>query len=289
MGIKERAIMFIEWQAQMGRVGAHRMIKDGSFILLDYVATVKETNEVFATTREEEAKKAGIYRAGGEYEPQLLVIGSGWFPKGLEEGLVGHDKGERLTIELSPDKAYGSRDPSKIRSYPIRKFRSEETRLQPGARVEIDGKLGVVRSIGAGRVQMDFNPPLAGKTLVYAVDITGVVDELASKVMALLHRRMPSVPVEKLKINLSGSAVSIEIPNEAFLMEGLQIIKRALFNDVTGFIADVSEVVFVENYAKEKKAEAEPTEGKTATEPAPQAEAQVQSASAPAEKGAQAQ
>lgn len=266
------------------------MIKDGSFILLDYVATVKETNEIFATTKEEEAKKAGIYRAGGEYEPQLLVVGSGWFPKGLEEGLVDHDKGEKFTIELSPDKAYGSRDPSKIRSYPIRKFRSEETRLQPGARVEIDGKLGVVRSIGAGRVQMDFNPPLAGKTLVYAVDITGVVDELTSRVMALLHRRMPSVPVEKLKIKVSGSTVTIEIPNEAFLIEGLQIIKRALFNDVTGFITDVNEVIFVENYAKEKKAETGPVEQKPPAEPAPQIEAQIQSASAPAEKGtAQAQ
>jgi len=264
------------------------MIKDGSFILIDYVATVKETNEVFATTKEEESRKAGIYRAGGEYEPQLLVVGSGWFPKGLEEGLVGHDKGEKLTIELSPDKAYGSRDPSKIRSYPIRKFRSEETRLQPGARVEIDGKLGVVRSIGAGRVQMDFNPPLAGKTLVYAVDITGVIDDMASRVMALLHRRMPSIPVEKLKVNLSGTTVSIEIPNEAFLMEGLQIIKRALFNDVTGFIADVNEVVFVENYAKERKAETGPAEGGTAAEPAPRVDAQIQSASAPADKGAQA-
>lgn len=264
------------------------MIKDGSFILLDYVSTVKETNEVFATTKEEEAKKAGIYRAGGEYEPQLLVIGSGWFPKGLEEGLVGHDKGEKLMVELTPDKAYGHRDPSKIRSYPIRKFRSEETRLQPGARVEIDGKLGVVRSIGAGRVQVDFNPPLAGKTLVYAVDIIGVIDEPASRVMALLHRRMPSVPADKLKVKVSGSSVTIEVPNEAFLIEGLQIIKRALFNDVTGFIADVNEVVFVENYVKEKKAETEPVEQKPPPELAPQVGSQIQSASASAEKGAQA-
>jgi peptidylprolyl isomerase len=261
------------------------MIKDGSFILMEYMATVKETNEVFAATKEEGAKKAGIYREGGDYEPQLLVVGSGWFPKGLEEGLMGHDKGENFTVELTPDKAYGSRDPSKIRSYPIRKFRSEETRLQPGARVEMDGKLGVVRSIGAGRVQVDFNPPLAGKTLVYAVEIKDVVEETTSKIMALTHRRIPSVPVEKFNLKVSDGTATIEIPNEAFLTEGLQIIKRAIFNDVTGFLHEVSAVVFIENYSKEKKTEKEMVEQKPAEaveqEPAPaQAEAQPPTAGA---------
>jgi FKBP-type peptidyl-prolyl cis-trans isomerase 2 len=265
------------------------MIKDGSFVLLDYVATIKETNDVFTSTREEEAKKADIYRAGEEYEPQLLVVGSGWFPKGLEEGLIGHDKGENFTVELTPEKAYGSRDPSKIRSYPIRKFRSKETRLQPGARVDIDGKLGVVRSIGAGRVQVDFNPPLSGKTLVYAVEIKDVVEEPTPRILALMHRRMPSVPVEKFNPRVSDGTVTIEIPNDVFLVEGLQIIKRAIFNDVTGFLPDVSAVVFIESYSKEKKGEKEPVEQKPLAEPAPQVEAPIQSAGAPAEEGAQAQ
>jgi len=269
------------------------MIKDGSFIFLDYVATVKETNEVFSATKEEEAKKAGIYREGGEYEPQLLVVGSGWFPKGLEEGLMGHDKGENFTVELTPEKAYGSRDPSKIRSYPIRKFRSEETRLQPGARVETDGKLGVIRSIGAGRVQVDFNPPLAGKTLIYAVEIKDVIEEEVPRILALMHRRMPSVPAEKFNLKVSDSAVSVEIPNEAFLMEGLQIIKRAIFNDVTGFLHDVNVVVFIENYSKETKVEKEKVEQKPTEaveqKQEPQVEAQLPTTSAPAEQGAQAQ
>ncbi|MGQ9514008.1 MAG: FKBP-type peptidyl-prolyl cis-trans isomerase [Thermoproteota archaeon] len=232
------------------------MIKDGSFVLLDYVATVKETNEVFSTTREE-AKKAGLFRAGEEYEPSLLIVGSAWFPRGLEESLTGHEKGEQLTIELAPEKAYGLRDASKIKSYPLRKFRNMNSKLQPGARVEIDNRIGVIRSIGAGRVQVDFNLPLAGKTLIYMVEIKDVIEGTVPKVLALLHRRIPSIPIEKFNVRFEGGNVTIEMPNEAFLIEGLQIIKRALFNDVAKFLPEVKEVVFVERYVKEEK---EPTE-----------------------------
>ncbi|MBO3802465.1 MAG: peptidylprolyl isomerase [Candidatus Brockarchaeota archaeon] len=245
------------------------MIKDGSFVLIDYVATVKETNEVFATTVEEEARKAGLFRAGEEYEPRLLVVGSAWFPRGLEESLVGHEKGEKLTVEVPPEKAYGARDASKIRSYPIRKFRNADSRLQPGAGVEVDNKLGVVRSVGAGRVQVDFNPPLAGKTLVYSLEIKDVIEEPVRKLAALLHRRVPSVPVERFKVGIEGSSASIEVPSEAFLIEGLQVIKRALFNDATRFVPELKEVVFVERYAKEEQ---RPAEKPAEAAPAPQAQ-----------------
>jgi peptidylprolyl isomerase len=244
------------------------MIGNGSFVLLDYVATVKETNEVFSTTKEEEAKKAGLFREGEYYEPRLLVVGSDWFPKGLEEGLVGHEKGEQLTIELPPEKAYGARDASKIRSYPLRKFKNVDSRLQPGARVDVDNRLGVVRSVGAGRVQVDFNPPLAGKTLIYSVEIKDVIEDPVQKILALLHRRIPSVPVERFNVQIEGSSVSIEVPNEAFLIEGLQVIKRALFNDATRFMPELSEIIFIERYAKVEKPQAEPAPEQQAPEAA---------------------
>ena len=50
-------------------------LEKGSFILIDYVAKVKETGEVFETTIEETAKKEHLYKEDKIYEPKLEVIG----------------------------------------------------------------------------------------------------------------------------------------------------------------------------------------------------------------------
>ncbi|MBS7617710.1 peptidylprolyl isomerase, partial [Candidatus Bathyarchaeota archaeon] len=55
----------------------------GDFILIDYVARVKDTNEVFDTTVEAEARKFNIYSSDVIYEPMLVVLGEGWVVNGL--------------------------------------------------------------------------------------------------------------------------------------------------------------------------------------------------------------
>jgi len=57
------------------------ILKKGDFILINYTARVKETNEVFDTTLEEVAKKEHLYKEGEIYEPKLVVIGEGWMLK----------------------------------------------------------------------------------------------------------------------------------------------------------------------------------------------------------------
>ena len=52
-------------------------IEKGDFILIDYVAKVKETGEVFDTTTEEVAKKERLYKEGEIYESKLVVVGEG--------------------------------------------------------------------------------------------------------------------------------------------------------------------------------------------------------------------
>ncbi|NLB76067.1 MAG: peptidylprolyl isomerase, partial [Crenarchaeota archaeon] len=50
-------------------------LQKGDFILIDYVAKVKETNEVFDTTKDEVAKTEHLHKEGEIYEPKLIVIG----------------------------------------------------------------------------------------------------------------------------------------------------------------------------------------------------------------------
>ncbi|UCD39437.1 MAG: FKBP-type peptidyl-prolyl cis-trans isomerase, partial [Candidatus Bathyarchaeota archaeon] len=133
----------------------------GEFLFIDYVAKVKETGEVFDTTIEEIAKKERLHKEGELHEPKLIVAGEGWLLKTLDEGLLGMELNKSATVEIPPDKAFGNRDPEKVRLVPLRRLTGKGITPQLGARIEFNGKLATVRTIGAGRVQLDFNPPLA--------------------------------------------------------------------------------------------------------------------------------
>ena len=58
----------------------------GSLILVDYTAKVKDSQEVFDTTIEEDAKKYSIHEPNVKYQPKLVSIGEVSYPvlKGLD-------------------------------------------------------------------------------------------------------------------------------------------------------------------------------------------------------------
>lgn len=79
-------------------------LQKNDFILIDYTAKVKETNEVFDTTKEETAKKEHLYKEGDIYEPKLVAIGEGWVLKALDESLTTMELNKPATVESPPKK-----------------------------------------------------------------------------------------------------------------------------------------------------------------------------------------
>jgi peptidylprolyl isomerase len=150
-------------------------------------------------------------------------------------------------------------------------------------RVEYEGKLAIVRTLGAGRVQLDFNPPLAGKTLVYEVTVHKKLETEEEKINALIHRRIPSVDVSKFEVKNKKTIVEIEVPEEAFYIEGLQAAKRGIAIDIQKFLAEKNTVAFTETFKKktptpekptvEKPPVEQPEEAKTQPPPAQSTEA----------------
>lgn len=239
-------------------------LEKGSLVLVDYTAKVKDTNEVFETTREEEAKKTDLYDPTRKYEPRLVSVGEAWVLKGLDEALAKSAVGDKMNVEVTPDKGFGERDPNKVRMIPQRKLGEKADEVRVGDVVELDDRTGIIRYIGSGRLQVDFNHRLAGKTLVYDVNVVKKLDTDNDRVTALIKRRIP-IEDSKVKFNLSGSTLEMELPEETYLAEGLQIIKRAVANDVFKFVPAVKDIKFVESYKApqpEKKEEAKPAEAK---------------------------
>jgi peptidylprolyl isomerase len=224
---------------------------------VDYTARIKDTNDVFDTTREEEAKKTSFYDPTHKYEPRIVSIGESWVLKGLDEALSNANVGDKLNIEVPPEKGFGKRDDTKIRMIPQRKLGDKADEVGVGDEIEIDNRRAIVRYIGSGRIQVDFNHRFAGKTLLYDANILKKLDSDSEKVSALVKRRM-GVEESKLEVNLAVPSLEIVLPEDTYLAEGLQIVKRAVANDIFKFVPTIKNIKFTETYqapAEQKKDE----------------------------------
>ncbi len=228
----------------------------GSLIFIDYTAKVKDSGEVFDTTVEEDAKKHSIHEQNVRYRPKLVSIGEISYPvlKGLDEALANTTVGDKLTVEVTPDKGFGERDPGKVRMISIRKLGDDAEKVSVGDTVEVDYKMGVVRFIGSGRVQVDYNHKYAGKTILFDVNVTGSLDTPSDKIDGILKNRL-LVEDSKIAFDLRDNEVSISVPEEIFRAEGLPITKYLIQDDVFKFVPTLEKVIFVETYVDKQDQE----------------------------------
>jgi peptidylprolyl isomerase len=234
-------------------------LQKGDFILINYTAKVKETNEVFDTTIEETSKKEHLHKEGEMYESKLVVIGEGWVLKALDESLTTMKPNKLQSVEIPPDKAFGPRDPEKVKRVPLKQLLAKDVHNPAiGMRIDYNGKMATIRSIGAGRVLLDFNPPLAGKTLIYEVTVDKKLETNEQKISALIHRRIPVVEPEQFKFTIQKKNLTIDMPEVAFYVEGIQIAKRGIAMDLQKLLPEFTEIKFVEAFRSEPKPEMTP-------------------------------
>jgi len=86
------------------------------------------------------------------------------------------------------------------------------------------------------------------------------------KIAALIHRRIPVVDAEKFKFAIQEKTLTMEMPEDTFYIEGVQIAKRGIAMDVQKFLPEFTEINFVESFRSEPKPEITP---EPKTEPKP--------------------
>ena len=231
----------------------------GSLILVDYTAKVKDSEDVFDTTIEEDAKKYSIHEPNVKYQPKLVSIGEVSYPvlKGLDEALAKTSVGDKLTVEIAPDKGFGERDSGKVRMVPLRKLGEDAEKVSVGDTIEVDNKRGIIRFIGSGRVQIDYNHRYAGKTILYDVNVIKSLDSPNDKVDGILKNRLP-VEDTKVSFDLKDKEVSIAVPEEILRADGLQIMKHFIQLDIFKFVQTLEKVNFVETHVNKQAQEKKP-------------------------------
>ena len=114
--------------------------------------------------------------------PISVVIGSGDLLPGVEARLMGRRAGERVSFSLPAAEAFGPRDPDKVLSFPRERFGVHAEGLRPGDKVggmtaQGSAQEGFVTAVDSATVTLDFNAPLAGKTLSVDASIVEVRGE----------------------------------------------------------------------------------------------------------------
>ena len=114
-------------------------------------------------------------------EPMAYLYGHGGMIEGLENALLGRDSGEKFTVTLAPEEAYGKRVEGSFQRIPIKHLQvKKNARLAPGMVVQVQTEQGLrqvtVVKPGKFNVDVDTNHPWAGKTLTFTVEVVDVAE-----------------------------------------------------------------------------------------------------------------
>ncbi len=234
-------------------VKAETVVGEKSLVYIDYSATTKDDGIVFDTTMSEVAKDSGIFKEGDRYEPMLVAIGWNWLLGALEEELIGMKVGDSKTVAVPPEKGAGVRDPTKVKMIAKTKLAKHGTRPIKGQQITFGNERGVITSVLGRQVRVDFNSPLAGKTLEFDVTLRSIISDPADKLRAVVKRRMPGIPDEDFKFSIAKKIVTIEMPKETRYIQDVQYAEIGIAADALKVFDDAKEVKLVVTFDRPKE------------------------------------
>ena len=240
---------------------------DNAFIRLDYTGKVKDSGKVFDTTYQEVAEEAEIFNPDKDYHPMMLAVGSNQLLPILHDEIKKLDIGDKKVVEIPCEDAFGKRDPSLIQLIPMREFKKQNIKPFPGMPLTLSGNQGIVRTVNGGRVRVDFNHELAGKDIVYELEIVEEIDDKDEIIKGLLevYYGNPNLNLDDVKIEYEDDVAKINLGLLAGFdnRTGQEItlskfrVSREIYENMEG----IEKVQFIEEY-EEKPQESEESEEK---------------------------
>jgi FKBP-type peptidyl-prolyl cis-trans isomerase 2 len=108
-------------------------------------------------------------------EPISMEIGTGKLIKGLDKEILGMTQGEEKEVTVSPEEGYGLEDPSFVRTIPLEAFKTNNIEPQIGMMLRTPHGDCHITSVSDKDVEVDYNHPLAGKTLIFDIKIEEII------------------------------------------------------------------------------------------------------------------
>ena len=235
-------------------------VAKGDIVRMDFDGWVEDTNELFDTTNAQTAKDNGVYNEKVEYNPIPVLVGGGRIFQGLEDALDGAEIGKEYDIVIPSERAAGPRDPKLVEMIALREFLKQEVEPHVGMEVNIKNRVGTVTAVTAGRVRVDFNRRLAGKSLKYHFKVLSKAQSDEEKVKGILE--MDYGTSEGFSISMEDGTVSMVLPDVCKYDQKWLLAKYRVVADLRQAMK-AGNVRFIEEYVKKEetaKEEAAPEE-----------------------------
>jgi FKBP-type peptidyl-prolyl cis-trans isomerase SlpA len=113
-----------------------------------------------------------------DIEPLVFIVGDNTLTSGMEDALLNYQAGDKISVTLAPEQAYGYPDKNNVHAMPASDFPGD---LKPEINqvISFDGMddeeiMGTIIEIKDDEVIVDFSHPLAGHTLIFEAEIISV-------------------------------------------------------------------------------------------------------------------
>lgn len=112
-------------------------------------------------------------------EPLQFEVGSGMVIKGFDDALIGMNIGDKKTVNIPVNEAYGPSDPEKVIEFPRADF-PQDMEPQAGMGIHLTDNVGnhhpaMIVEVKEEVVVVDVNHILAGKDLIFDIELVEIV------------------------------------------------------------------------------------------------------------------
>jgi len=137
-------------------------IKENDLVQVNYVGKF-ESGEIFDQSKD---------------QPLEFIAGAHMVVKGFDNAVIGMEKAEKKTFTLTPEEGYGQPNPALIQEVPKEAFGDKTAELKEGVTIGLNhpnapGQMmpAVVKKITEDKIHLDLNHPLAGKKLIFEIEV----------------------------------------------------------------------------------------------------------------------
>ncbi len=149
-------------------------VESGDTVKVNYTGKF-ENGEIFDSSIEESVKDSENYNPQRSYEPLAVQIGAKQVIEGFENALLGMKKSEEKEVTIPPEEGYGNCDPNLVQNVPMESLKSAGVTPEMGQLLNTGKGICKVTKINTNDVEVDFNSPMAGKTLVFEIRVEDII------------------------------------------------------------------------------------------------------------------
>ena len=154
-------------------------VKEADKVTINFVGTLEDGTVIDTTFADPDDDSCNDDNCCPEHGPMELTVGGGDFYLPVEAALIGMQVGEKKSVVISPDDAFGDYNPENVFTIKRSEFADDIT-PEVGLGLEVTGEddeiyMVTIIKVTDDEISLDTNHPLAGEELTYEVELVEIL------------------------------------------------------------------------------------------------------------------